>query len=81
MAAAIVGHRGDVVDEFVLMKYENRILEVSQGIPLQLADAGHGHARRQRQTLEPSVVCLGRIFPGIIYRQLQSGPSSMTLMS
>src|SRR5829696_5579174 len=57
MAAAIVGHRGDVVGERILVKDENRILQVSQGIPAQVADARQGRARRQRQALEPSVVC------------------------
>jgi hypothetical protein len=56
MAAAIVGHHCDVVDQQFLVKYESRILQVSQGIPAQIADARYRHAGRQRQALEPSVV-------------------------
>ena len=33
MVAAVVGHRGDVVDQLFLVKYKSRILQVTEGIP------------------------------------------------
>jgi hypothetical protein len=46
MVAAIIGHRGDGVDQMLLVKYKNRILQVSKGIPSQIANAAHRHASR-----------------------------------
>ena len=55
MAAAIVRHRGDVVDELFLVQYESRILQISESIPAQIANARQRHPGWQGQALEASL--------------------------